>query len=155
MRFLPRVGLAAAVVALLVGAIGCGSQSSGSRHELFESLEEIEAASTMIVVGEVIDQAMGDEVTVSTIVVEESFRPAALATASDIAPSAPADTVQVRTIRPASASSPLLSAGCDVSALPDSVDAARVRGRSVLRHWGGCRHLRRRRGCIRPRSVRR
>lgn len=111
MRFLPRVGLAAAVVALLVGAIGCSSQSSGSRHELFDSLEGIEAASTMIVVGEVIDQAMGDDVTVSTIVVEESFRPAALATALDIAPSPAADTVQVRTMRPASASPPILSAG--------------------------------------------
>lgn len=111
MRRLTRTGLAAAVLALLVGTTGCSSQSSGSRHELFDSLEAIEAASTLIVVGEVTDQAMDDDVTVSTVVVEDSFLPAALATALDIAPSPPTDTVQVRTTRPASASSPILSAG--------------------------------------------
>jgi hypothetical protein len=82
--------------ALLLGLTGCvQSGSSGSRHELYDSLDGLVAATEVIITGAVTEQ-VGSGTTISTVVVGEALLPSGFDTA----------TVTVRELGP-----PLLAVG--------------------------------------------
>ncbi|HEV7743172.1 MAG TPA: hypothetical protein VGO65_12225 [Pseudolysinimonas sp.] len=94
--------IAGAVLVLLVLA-GCStSGSSGSRHELYDSVAGIAADSTLVVVGRVTLQEDDDSpqtTRVSTIEIVERFLPAGLGSDLDIRlPDKIGDTLQVRQV---------------------------------------------------------
>lgn len=98
------ISVIALAVTILVAAVGCASvesHSSGSRHELFASVRDLSAASSMVVVVDVIDQKVeGESIpnTVSIVVPIESFTPDGLGSALDVEPSKAGDQIVVRQV---------------------------------------------------------
>jgi len=73
----------------------------GSRHELFDSLDSLTAASSLIAVVKVGDAVVADgrvRDTVYSTSVQNTFQPKGLATALAVEPSAPAEKVLVRQV---------------------------------------------------------
>jgi hypothetical protein len=88
-----RVLVAGALVLALSGCVQSGS--SGSRHELYDSLDSLVAATEVIVTGTVTEQ-VGSGTTISTVEVGEALLPLGFATT----------TITVRELGP-----PLLAVG--------------------------------------------
>jgi len=78
-RIIALIVVAAASAAVLVGCSASGS--SGSRHELYDSLDGLVAASEVIVTGTVTQQ-VGSGTTISTVEVGEALLPSGFGTAT-------------------------------------------------------------------------
>lgn len=82
MRISQRVRAAAILTIAMLALSGCTSGSSGSRHKLYHSVEELVADSTAVVVATAADQAREDRQVVTRITVEQALDPAGIATAA-------------------------------------------------------------------------
>ena len=95
-------------LSLLVALSGCAvSSSSGSRHMLYNSLDELVEASSAIVCGSVVAQGPGPNgTTVNTVDVDQVFTPDGLGAAArePVADVPPGSAVQVRTYEDANSS---------------------------------------------------
>lgn len=89
-------GVAGATIAALVLA-ACASSSSGSRATLYESIDQLAADSSAIVVGTVHGQRTEGDVTISSVeVTHSSFNPQLGANLTDESAVAAGDVVEVR-----------------------------------------------------------
>jgi hypothetical protein len=81
----PVVRAAAILTVATLALSGCtltSSSASGSRHKLYESVEELVADSTAVVVATATEQAREDYQVVTRIEVEQALDPAGIATAA-------------------------------------------------------------------------
>jgi hypothetical protein len=86
--------MAAAIILAIVALSGCAqstSGSSGSRHKVYESIEELVADSTAVVVATASEQAIEGDQLVTRVQVEQALEP------SGIAETAPAGPTRVGT----------------------------------------------------------
>lgn len=100
-----------AALGLIVALTACTGGSSGSRHTLYDGIDELAADSSAIVVGSVSAQRTEGDQTVSSIVVEGSSTNPHLAENLDGGPSTiePDDVIDVRQM----SSDPLLTPGAE------------------------------------------